>query len=148
MKEEEILRLREVNSKLSESNTKYEEKISTLKSELEQMKQEKKAGSEGRKIGEKQNKTIQILGDSDMPEIEKVKKIGRGATSEVFEVNRRTQYALKVLDNEFLKRKKQEGGIESEEDSKSKDDDEEDQNEVELDIDSLKRFVKESEVLN
>ena len=101
-----------------------------------------------RSNGSLNKQTIQILGDSEISELEKVKKIGRGATSEVYEVVQKKRFALKVLDVEFLKKKIQEEG--SDEETKSKDDDydEENQNKNEININKLKQFVKESEVLN
>lgn len=83
-----------------------------------------------------------------MSGLEKVKKIGRGATSEVYEVFQRKRFALKVLDIELLKKNKEEGGQGNDKDEESKSNDEDYQNENDIDIDKLKRFVKESEVLN
>ena len=76
---------------------------------------------------------IRIFDVAEIESLEVIRRLGRGATSEVFGVARKETLALKQLEIELCRKIN---------------DDEEEEEEIELDIDLLKRFLLEYQVVN
>ena len=109
---------------------KKEKENDALKEELFKLKQ---------KINQKKTKgTIQVLDIPFIDSLVKDKTLGRGATSEVCKVYKREFYALKIFDIELCKK---------ETDAENNNDDDDDE-EIEIDIDKMKRFINEYEILS
>lgn len=103
----------------------YLKQIQDLQKQLDDSKSAKGA-NEGK------NHPFEIFDVETLDNFERVKKLGRGATSEVYQVKRSELAALKIFDVELF----------------NPDDDEDDDKEISIDVERLKRFLLEYEVLN
>ncbi|KAK8887327.1 hypothetical protein M9Y10_038366 [Tritrichomonas musculus] len=106
--------------------------------ELEkQQKQQQKETKKGQQDTNENKKGIQLLDVSELDKLQTVKKLGRGATSEVFEVTKPERYAMKVFDIELCKNG-----------DKDDDDDDDDDDNIEIDYEKMRKFMQEYEILN
>lgn len=138
LKEKEIIELKKENSELKSAVNKNNERIEKLEKENSLLKRNQNPQSNHKDIQNKNILPLPILGSDDINKLTKVKKIGRGTTSEVFEVKQEVTRALKVLDTEICKVEKKDVD----------DEDEDDEPNIEFDIERLKRMMRECEALN
>lgn len=87
-------------SKFKESFKKSEIRIKELEKENSILKQMKKKDGDPKNENEY---SLRILESNDIDNFKKVKKLGRGSTSEVFEVIEEVRRVLKVYDTEILR---------------------------------------------
>ena len=119
------------NSSLKKKLVESEKRISELESEIKPLRETKAS------TGMKSNSGLDILDTETLDKLKRIKSLGRGATSEVFEVVREEHLALKVYYPELV--------------SETKDDDDEDDEEEEkvvINFKNAKRFLLEYESIN
>ena len=131
-KEKEIA---ELKKEISIRNEKYLSLKTSSKKDKEKIKLLERENVE---LKNAQNHPLPILGINDIESLNKVKKIGRGATSEVFEVQQQVTKALKVLNSEIFKLEKVE----------ENENDEDDKSEIDIDVNKVRSFFTECEVLH
>ena len=117
------------NEELEEENSHLKKKIEEDNKLITKLKKEVE--------NKENNSSIQILGISDIDKFEKVQRIGKGYTSEVFEAIEQVKRAIKVLDIDVnLNNQGEKKG-----DSNSN-------AEIKVGIEKLRQFIQECEVIN
>lgn len=127
---EELTRLKKENEELRKNHAK---EIDDARKEIDKLRlarqEDKKAIDDLEKAMKKTGKSqLEVFDVSTLDKYERVKKLGRGSSSVVYEVVKKVSYALKILEFE--------------------NDDDDENKEVKIDIEKLKRFGLEHEVLN
>ena len=151
LKDKEINSLKEENSSLKEENSSLKKESSSLKKKLEasqkhineieaenkklKIKLKEKEKEEEKKVtnGSKKGSSLDILDIDTLDKMKKIKSLGRGATSEVFEVTRETRFALKVYYPEIIC---------------DENDDEEEEEKIIVNANSMRKFLLEYESIN
>lgn len=128
---EELTRLKKENEELRKNHAK---EIDDARKEIDKLRsarqEDKKAIDDLEKAMKKTGKSkLEVFDVSTLDKYERVKKLGRGSSSVVYEVVKKVSYALKILEFENA-------------------DDDDENKEVKIDIEKLKRFILEHEVLN
>ncbi|KAK8838286.1 hypothetical protein M9Y10_035709 [Tritrichomonas musculus] len=127
----EIAQLRAKESSMEEEMKKFVENAKEVNGDLKKQLDSLKANENSLTDAAA---GIRIFDVAEIESLEVIRRLGRGATSEVFEVARKETLALKQLEIELCR--------------KINDEEEEEEEEIELDIDLLKRFLLEYQVVN
>lgn len=118
----------------------FEEKRKELMDEIQS------ARNELPRRGNEQSCTF--LNAAQIDKIKKIKKLGRGATSEVFKISWDQVYALKVLDTSICKLDKSEDNNSDIMSGNEENEEEDENNNIDFDYDKLKRFISEYDFLS
>ncbi|KAK8883863.1 hypothetical protein M9Y10_042963 [Tritrichomonas musculus] len=107
--------------------------------------QEKLKGKSSSSGNDFRKAEIEIWSPEEINQLEKVKKIGRGATSKVLKVSRNVFYALKIFNAEVCKsdKKPSKKYVDSDDENEDENDDK-----IEIDFEKMKKFFYEYELLN
>ena len=125
-------------SELRELLKKKEEEISSLKKRVEELERENlRLRDSTTPSASKKQPGLEILDTATLDKLRRIKSLGRGATSEVFEVGREELLALKVYYPEIVS-----------EDNDDDDDDDADEGKVAINIENARRFLLEYESIN
>ena len=128
------------NSTLKTQNKGLEERLKKIDKENSELKKKIKSIKERplEKKGNANELSFTILQSNEMKNFKKGKRIGRGTTSEVYEVIKETKFAMKVLDLETLdiaQKMEKETSVEDDENESKK-------------MNQMIKFFQECEVLN
>lgn len=118
----EIERLKKENEILRQNERKSQQRIKELEKKIQYPS----------KV-EKKIRPLEIIDVETLQSYKKIKKVGHGATSEVFVVSRPQKIALKILDLELCK---------------IDDNNDDDDDNFSIDINKMKHFLREYEILN
>lgn len=113
----------------------------------------KKIGNNNKSDKSKQKNEIQVLSVDDINQYQKLKKIGRGATSKVIKIQRPEVLALKILNIEICTTDKKSDKRKEADDDFDDDDfdgsgDYDDDEDFEIDFQKVRRFFNEYEILS
>ena len=131
----EVEELEKKKANLQTEIASFEEKRKELMDEIQS------ARNELPRRGNEQSYTF--LNATQIDKIKKIKKLGRGATSEVFKISWDQIYALKVLDTSICKLDKSEDNNSDIMSGNEENEEEDEINNNELDYDKFKRFISE-----
>lgn len=131
----EVEELEKKKANLQTEIASFEEKRKELMDEIQS------ARNELPRRGNEQSYTF--LNTTQIDKIKKIKKLGRGATSEVFKISWDQIYALKVLDTSICKLDKSEDNNSDIMSGNEENEEEDEINNNELDYDKFKRFISE-----
>ncbi|KAK8845156.1 hypothetical protein M9Y10_021338 [Tritrichomonas musculus] len=126
-KEKEISSLKEELEKTKALNIELEKEVQNLKKQI---------SSKVPETAERKGSRLDIIDTETLDKLKRIKSLGRGATSEVFEVAREERLALKVYYPSIVS------------ESKDDDDDEEEEGKVVINFKNVQRFLLEYESLN
>lgn len=123
------------------SAQKKEEENELLKKDLNSTKEQYKSlANEKAQAPFEEIKSFKIMTSNELDQLEKGKQIGKEATSLVLKVYKQNEYARKCLNADILKR-----NINSQNQEEEEEDNKEEQS---LDVDKVRPFLNEYEILN